>query len=147
MSRLAWHELTTTALGEWHANLAGPNTDKERVNNCVGAANYRWFLSLLISLAILLVYGARLAVIILSPRVPDAGTWGGHTGIIGLVERWGYVFARDARVGAIGLLASFMSPLAIGLLAYHIYLLWLGATTNETNKYVTILGTRWLFAY
>lgn len=50
-------------------------------------------------------------------------------------NKWSYAIARDARVGAVGLLALLTGPLAWGLFAYHIYLIWAGMTTNETNKW------------
>ena len=39
------------------------------------------------------------------------------------------------RIGAITLLCLLISPLIWGLLAYHIYLIWAGTTTNESMKW------------
>jgi palmitoyltransferase len=37
--------------------------------------------------------------------------------------------------GGVGFLALLTAPLPAALLAYHIYLLWAGSTTNETAKW------------
>ena len=42
---------------------------------------------------------------------------------------------RRTRVGAVGLLAAMAGPLPAGLLAYHVYLVWAGMTTNESSKW------------
>lgn len=38
-------------------------------------------------------------------------------------------------IAGVGLLAATTAPLPLGLLAYHIYLVWAGMTTNETSKW------------
>jgi hypothetical protein len=38
-------------------------------------------------------------------------------------------------VGATTLLMTMCAPLSAGFLVYHVYLLWIGATTNETSKW------------
>ncbi|KAL6714466.1 palmitoyltransferase swf1 [Lecanora helva] len=48
---------------------------------------------------------------------------------------WGWTFSEDVRIGAVGMLALLTAPLAWGLLAYHIYLIWAGMTTNESSKW------------
>ena len=114
----------------------------DRVNNCVGRHNYRWFLLLLLSLATLLSYGTLLALILLAPEVRAQRIRSGHNGPRAIIQRWGSAFVKDARIGGVGLLAAFTGPLAFGLLGYHVYLIWLGATTNETGKCVHMV-----FAY
>ena len=51
------------------------------------------------------------------------------------MDAWLGVFAGDIRVGGVGLLAAFTAPLAWGLLAYHLYLIWAGMTTSESFKW------------
>lgn len=101
------------------------------VNNCLGVANYHWFMSLLLSLGILLSYGAALSYNLTKEFLPQAS----KRGFIALFSRWSVAVARDARVGGVGLLALTTAPLAWGLFAYHVYLIWAGMTTNETNKW------------
>ena len=51
------------------------------------------------------------------------------------LNAFGWSFAWDVRIGAVGLLAAFTAPLAWGLFIYHIYLIWVGVTTNESFKW------------
>jgi hypothetical protein len=127
------------------------------VNNCLGRGNYKHFLALLLSTAILLAYGARLAYIVISPLATE------H---YNKYERW-YNYSRTSpgadmslwmtyfdmkmhyfinyisiylevgglRASGVGLLALLTWPLPLGLLVYHIYLIWAGMTTNESSKW------------
>lgn len=101
------------------------------VNNCLGRANYHWFLALLASLGILLVYGSLLSHGLLASILPIEK----QSGFKAFLDRWSYAITRDPRVGGVGLLALLTSPLAWGLFGYHVYLVWAGMTTNETNKW------------
>ncbi|CAK3995873.1 Palmitoyltransferase SWF1 [Lecanosticta acicola] len=108
------------------------------VNNCLGRGNYRYFLALLLTLAILQIYGAYLSWWLLRPyfninpinplfskaRLQDIG----H-GIVVAVNRGGISIA------GVGLLAASTPLLPLGLLAYHCYLIWAGMTTNESQKW------------
>ncbi|GAB7338154.1 hypothetical protein MBLNU457_4505t1 [Dothideomycetes sp. NU457] len=38
-------------------------------------------------------------------------------------------------ITGVGMLAAMTAPLPLGLLAYHIYLIWAGMTTNENQKW------------
>ena len=42
------------------------------------------------------------------------------------------------RIGTVGLLAALAGPLPAGLLAYHVYLIWAGMTTNESAKWADL---------
>jgi hypothetical protein len=127
------------------------------VNNCLGRGNYKHFLALLLSTAILLAYGARLAYIVISPLAKEHYS---------KYERW-YDYSRTTpgadismwttyfdmkmhyfltyvsiylevgglRASGVGLLALLTWPLPLGLLLYHIYLIWAGMTTNESSKW------------
>jgi hypothetical protein len=126
------------------------------VNNCLGRGNYKWFLALLLSTTILLAYGAYLAYISLSPlaakhharyehwymykpaRGSDPSSWAIHFdkswhdffNYVGI-----YLDVGGLRASGVGLLALLTWPLPFGLLAYHIYLIWAGMTTNESGKW------------
>ncbi|KAF2415594.1 zf-DHHC-domain-containing protein [Tothia fuscella] len=123
------------------------------VNNCVGMGNYKYFLSLLLTTSLLLFYGTYLAWTTLAPEVrshfqtyPDwhRGSFDDATDLLGRFmgkfEKWtdalntAFMVGGLAR-GGVGLLASLTALLPLGLLAYHIYLIWAGMTTNESGKW------------
>ena len=60
-------------------------------------------------------------------------------------ETW-YAYVRllrlaillDIRVGSVFLLVLMTAPLTTGFIAYHLYLIWAGMTTNETAKWSTL---------
>jgi hypothetical protein len=99
------------------------------INNCVTEDNLRWFLSLVFSLIVVLVYGSYLAYVLLRHELlstPDSQDF---------VNRLSIALARNPGIGSVGLLAAMASPLPVGLFSYHLYLIWAGTTTNETAKW------------
>jgi hypothetical protein len=126
------------------------------VNNCLGRGNYKWFLALLLSTTLLIAYGAYLAYITLTPLAvahhtkyerwyiyrPASGSdpsswityfdvkWHTFFNWVGI-----YLDIGGLRASGVGLLALLTWPLPFGLLAYHIYLIWAGMTTNESGKW------------
>lgn len=84
------------------------------------------------SLDLVLFYGTYLAYLLLWPEFQTTVP---VTGGQGVINRLSIVLARNPRTGAVGLLALLSAPLATGLLAYHIYLIWAGTTTSETQKW------------
>lgn len=46
-----------------------------------------------------------------------------------------YILIGGIRIAGVGLLALLTWPMPLGLLGYHVYLIWAGTTTNETNKW------------
>jgi hypothetical protein len=123
------------------------------VNNCVGRGNYKYFLGLLLSTAIVLFYGSYLAISTLRPQVrehfesypqwhlPEYDSNGTLTDrFMAMWEYWIDILGTAFMVGGIsrggvGMLSTLTAPLPLGLLAYHIYLIWAGMTTNETSKW------------
>ncbi|KAL6709882.1 palmitoyltransferase swf1 [Coniothyrium glycines] len=126
------------------------------VNNCLGRGNYKWFLALLLSTGILIAYGAYLAYFTLSPLatqqfnkyerwytyVPqkdsDPTSWGTYFGKKShyfLAYTSIYLDVGGLQASGVGLLALLTWPLPLGLLAYHVYLIWAGMTTNESGKW------------
>lgn len=126
------------------------------VNNCLGRGNHKWFLALLLSTGILIAYAAYLAHLTLSPQVhakfakharwytyvpqpgSDPSTWSTYSRAKihhFLAYTTLYLDIGGLRAAGVGLLALLTWPLPLGLLAYHIYLLWAGMTTNESAKW------------
>lgn len=126
------------------------------VNNCLGRGNYKWFLALLLSTGILIAYGAYLAYFTLSPLA--AKLFNKHERWYTYVPKpdsdpssWATFFSKKShyfvaytsiyldvggvRASGVGLLALLTWPLPLGLLAYHVYLIWAGMTTNESSKW------------
>lgn len=115
------------------------------VMNCLGRANYVWFLAMILSLALLLTYGSYLTYVLLDKVLQDAATrsavggfgthWSKGSTLAQRFDMWTWALANEIRIGGAGLLALFTAPLAWGLFLYHVYLLWAGMTTNESFKW------------
>lgn len=114
--------------------------------NCVGKGNYAYFVAMLLSLSVMLSYGAYLAFDILTISLQNSsvghlgdGTpkrhWSTDVGWTQFFNAWSWAIAEDVRIGAVGLLALLTAPLGWGLFFYHIYLIWAGMTTNESSKW------------
>ncbi|KAL2870480.1 DHHC family palmitoyltransferase [Aspergillus lucknowensis] len=108
--------------------------------NCVGLNNYHYFLSLLLSLSVMLTYGSFIGYSLLSqtldkliPRNHPVRTkkqsWTTFFNICAAV------IASDTSIGGITMLMLMTAPLAFGFLVYHVYLIWAGMTTNESAKW------------
>ncbi|KAI9709661.1 MAG: hypothetical protein M1812_007639 [Candelaria pacifica] len=112
------------------------------LNNCLGRGNYQYFILMLFFTGILLSYGAYLAYIILSDllqgTLSSAGSgqhWSAGKPWKVYFQFWAWAIVHYVRIGFVGLLALMCSPLAWGLLIYHLYLIWAGMTTNESVKW------------
>lgn len=118
------------------------------INNCVGRNNYLWFNLLLVSVSVVLAYGALLGYWILDSKlqehfVPSELTrgslttkrWSTRFSWSEYVQCWSWVMGLEWRIGAVSLLAFLCFPLSTGFLVYHTYLVWAGMTTNESAKW------------
>lgn len=110
------------------------------INSCVGYGNHHWFLLLLLSTAVLTTYGGLLGVSLMSStmteRHPDWSLWKPkHMTFNGYMAVWGWGVQRNVRMGATTLLSLLTTPLVWGLLAYTLYLVYAGTTTNESLKW------------
>ncbi|KAK5005757.1 hypothetical protein LTR28_007319 [Elasticomyces elasticus] len=111
------------------------------VNNCIGRSNQRYFLALLLSLFALETYGAYLALLLLSPifppqQQPTPTPFWSLPDLARTAEALATAIHRGGiSIAGVGLLAATTAPLPLALLVYHIYLIWAGATTNESQKW------------
>ena len=116
------------------------------VMNCLGRGNYAFFVAMLLSISVMLSYGAYLAFIILTRFLQKStlgrsgddtvkSHWSLGIGWTVYFNAWSWAIAEDIRIGAVGLLAMLTAPLGWGLFLYHIYLIWAGMTTNESSKW------------
>jgi palmitoyltransferase len=122
------------------------------INNCVGAGNHHWFILLLLSTAVLTLYGGVLGVQLMTAqmraRFPDWALlpWRANGGEGMDLTDWLIVWSWGLQdggkgtgagvwMGAVTLLALMTSPLVWGLLGYHLWLVYCGTTTNEAMKW------------
>ncbi|OTB09325.1 hypothetical protein M426DRAFT_315893 [Hypoxylon sp. CI-4A] len=111
------------------------------INNCVGYGNQHYFILLLLSTAILTLYGGFLGLTVVADSART------HNRTFALFPKppgwsWSQYFIiltrgiqKDVGVGSVTLLTLMTSPLVWGLLGYHIYLIYCGTTTNESMKW------------
>lgn len=106
--------------------------------NCIGNKNYIYFLALLLSLSVLLIYGVLLGHTLLSQtlvtRVPADYREAMKKWTV-YFQIWSLVITADSKIGTVTLLMLMTAPLAVAFLVYHTYLIWAGTTTNETSKW------------
>jgi hypothetical protein len=112
------------------------------INNCVGAQNQHYFILLLLSTAILTLYGGVLGMSIMADKIriqyPLWTLWPWYRDALPWKQYlicWSYGLQHSVGLGAVTMLALLTTPLVWGLLAYHMYLIYCGTTTNESMKW------------
>lgn len=115
------------------------------INNCVGAKNHHWFLLLLLSTAVLTLYGGLLGMHLMTSRMrlhfphwallPWRANAGRGMTLTQWLVIWSWGMQTGVAMGAVTLLALMTSPLVWGLLGYHLWLVYCGTTTNESMKW------------
>ncbi|KAL4886994.1 essential cytoplasmic protein Ctr86 [Aspergillus karnatakaensis] len=110
------------------------------LTNCVGLNNYRYFLSLLLSLSIMLVYGSWLGYSLITKTLdalvpPTSPVRMRKQSWTTFLNMWAAVVAADPRIGGVSMLMVMTAPLAFAFFVYHTYLIWAGMTTNESAKW------------
>ncbi|KAI4120042.1 MAG: hypothetical protein LQ338_007200 [Usnochroma carphineum] len=116
------------------------------IMNCVGKHNVSYFLCMLLSLSLVLTYGAYLAYVLLSKELQKSASghlegaaktkhWSSGLTWPRYASYWSWALSRDPRVGGVGLLALLTAPLAWTMFGYHVYLIWAGTTINESSKW------------
>lgn len=105
----------------------------------MGRNNYHLFMALLLSVSVMLTYGAYLGYGILYNRLQEetGGSFPWSEGLPWLTyfELLGYSISDDLRVGTMAFFAMLTMPLSSGMFVYHLYLIWAGMTTNESAKW------------
>ena len=101
------------------------------LTNCVGRNNYHYFVALLLSVSVLLLYGICLGHSLLSQTL----RLGGDRSWTEFFAVWSIAITGDIRIGGVFLLTLMTTPLSLGLFFYHVYLVWAGMTTNESSKW------------
>lgn len=110
------------------------------INNCVGYNNQAYFVLLLLTTGILTCYAALLGLNLISAKIRlDRADWAfwkptlmpWHEYFILLT----FGIQDDVGLGSVTMLTLMTSPLVWGLLAYHVYLIYCGTTTNESMKW------------
>ncbi|KAJ1967557.1 palmitoyltransferase swf1, partial [Dimargaris xerosporica] len=113
------------------------------INNCVGQQNLRYFIAFLASFIAMSWYGAWLIWYIFCQKLDDAGiaTFAYYDPSVGRqvtmswVQSFQYTISLQPLLGALGLLLVLISPAVLAFLAYAIYLVFLGVTSNEADKW------------
>jgi palmitoyltransferase len=122
------------------------------INNCVGAGNHHWFMLLLLSTAVLTLYGGLLGTSLMTSqmrlRFPSWALlpWRANGGAGMPVTQWLVIWSWGLQdggngvgggvaMGAVTLLALMLSPLVWALLGYQLWLVYCGTTTNESMKW------------
>ncbi|PRP89340.1 hypothetical protein PROFUN_02214 [Planoprotostelium fungivorum] len=110
------------------------------INNCVGENNLRYFLSFVFATASLTLYCGYLCYYILSAegriwdmRFRDPETGQTYEASYLLVFQW--VMSAGGLVAPLGLFTGIISIVLYGFFAYHIYLIVVNTTTNESYKW------------
>jgi palmitoyltransferase len=112
------------------------------INNCVGAGNQHWFVLLLLTTAVQTLYGGVLGAAIIAAKVrtryPAWALWPWHNHVMTTKQyliAWGWGIQDKVGMGAVTMLAVLTGPLVWILLAYHLWLIYCGTTTNESMKW------------
>ncbi|KAJ1975548.1 palmitoyltransferase swf1, partial [Dimargaris verticillata] len=92
------------------------------INNCVGQQNLRYFIGFLIDDAGIATFSYY------DPAV-------GHQVTMSWVQSFQYTISLQPLLGALGLLLVLISPAVLAFLVYAIYLVFLGVTSNEADKW------------
>lgn len=119
------------------------------INNCVGAGNQHWFLLLLFFTALLATYAGVVGTGLIAARTqrqfPTWTLWWWRARNVNnpaeamSVQQWLVVLSwgmKDlVRLGSVSLLGLMLCPLVWGLLAYNLWNVGVGQTTNESLKW------------
>lgn len=127
-----------------YCNICVPRFDHHCVwlNQCVGELNYRYFLLFLIVHLVFFGYGALMVYGLMVSEVYEKDIWHATfitTDGVEMEATWwlvvGYVSHREAALLALFIFAFAFFFAILVFLMYHLYLVAIGQTTNETFKW------------
>jgi palmitoyltransferase ZDHHC4 len=111
------------------------------INNCVGRGNQHWFLLLLLFTGLQTFYGGCLGASLIADKMRARNPafaflwWRSPLSLHDWLVLWSWGLQDRVRLGAVSMLAILVSPLVWGLLAYNLWLVYCGTTTNESMKW------------
>jgi DHHC palmitoyltransferase len=116
------------------------------LNQCVGELNYRYFLAFLATHAAFFAYAVFIITSLIIGEVKDDKLFDvtfldTATGREFKADFWNvaqYVITKNLGLCMLNIFAGIMDLVLIGFLYYHLYLVYMGQTTNESFKWSSV---------
>jgi hypothetical protein len=116
------------------------------LNQCVGELNYRYFLAFLATHAAFFAYAVFIITSLIIGEVKDDKLFDvtfldTATGREFKADFWNvaqYVITKNLGLSMLNIFAGIMDFVLIGFLSYHLYLVYMGQTTNESFKWSSL---------
>jgi DHHC palmitoyltransferase len=116
------------------------------LNQCVGELNYRYFLAFLATHAAFFAYAVFVITSLIVGEVKDDKLFDvtfldTSTGREFKADFWNvaqYVITKNLGLSMLNIFAGIMDFVLIGFLSYHLYLVYMGQTTNESFKWSSL---------
>jgi DHHC palmitoyltransferase len=116
------------------------------LNQCVGELNYRHFLTFLITHAAFFAYAVFVITSVILGQVKDENLFDvvfkdTTTGIEYNADFWTvtqYIVVRNLYLSMLNIFAAIMDIVLLGFVCYHLYLVSVGQTTNESFKWASM---------
>lgn len=117
------------------------------LNQCVGELNYRYFLAFLATHAAFFAYAVFVITSLIIGEVKDDKLFDvtfldTSTGREFKADFWNvaqYVITKNLGLCMLNIFAGIMDLVLIGFLSYHLYLVNMGQTTNESFKWASLI--------
>lgn len=116
------------------------------LNQCVGELNYRYFLAFLLTHVVFFAYAVFVITSIIVGQVKDEDLFDvvfkdTSTGQEYAADFWTvtqYIMVKNIYLSMLNIFAAIMDLVLFGFFSYHLYLVSLGQTTNESFKWASI---------
>ena len=116
------------------------------LNQCVGELNYRYFLAFLLTHVVFFAYAVFVITSIIVGQVKDENLFDvvfkdTSTGQEYAADFWTvtqYIMVKNIYLSMLNIFAAIMDLVLFGFFCYHLYLVSLGQTTNESFKWASI---------
>lgn len=116
------------------------------LNQCVGELNYRHFLTFLITHVAFFAYAVFVITSVILGQVKDENLFDvvfkdTTTGIEYNADFWTvaqYIIVRNLYLSMLNIFAAIMDIVLLGFVCYHLYLVSVGQTTNESFKWASM---------